>query len=181
MQLNDKPANIAPYKLNLKEINDWNENNMNRSPPTWQILSKKYEVERFINKAIANKLIRPSDAAAWSQILLNPKPNGSWRFCIDFRQLNLNCKSAGWPIPNIKHILERISKTGAKYFAVIDLTQGYYQIPIDESSKHLTAFRTALGLFEWNRLPMGLKGAGSYHQSRIRFFRIFYTKFWKYI
>ena len=64
MQLNDKPANIAPYKLNLKEINDWNENNMNRSPPRWQILSKKYEVERFINKAIANKLIRPSDAAA---------------------------------------------------------------------------------------------------------------------
>ena len=56
-ELTDKPANIAPYKLNLKEINDWNENNMNRSPPTWQILSKKYEVERFINKAIAYKLI----------------------------------------------------------------------------------------------------------------------------
>ena len=166
-ELTDKPANIAPYKLNLKEMNDWNENNTNRSPPRWQILSKKYEVERFINKAIANKLIRPSDAAAWSQILLTPKPNGSWRFCIDFRQLNLNCKSAGWPIPNIKHILERISKTRAKYFAVIDLTQGYYQIPIDESSKHLTAFRTALGLFEWNRLPMGLKGAGSYYQSQM--------------
>ena len=34
-ELTDKPANIAPYKLNLKEINDWNENDMNRSPPRW--------------------------------------------------------------------------------------------------------------------------------------------------
>ena len=71
-------------------------------------------------------------------------------------------------MPNIKHVIERISRTNARYFAVLDLTQGYYQMLIDESSRHLTAFRTAFGIFEWNRLPMGLKGAGSYYQSHMQ-------------
>ena len=81
---------------------------------------------------------------------------------------NLNTISEGWPIPNIKHVLERISRTKAKYFAVLDLTQGYYQMEIDEISRYLTAFRTVYGLFEWCRLPMGLKGAGSYYQSHMQ-------------
>ena len=50
---------------------------------------------------------------------------------------------------------------------MLDLTSGYFQIPIDEQSRILTAFRTAIGLFEWNRLPMGLKGAGSYFQMQM--------------
>lgn len=45
---------------------------------------------------------------------------------------------------------------------------GQYQMLIDEASRHLTAFRTAFGIFEWNRLPMGLKGAGSYYQSHMQ-------------
>ena len=51
---------------------------------------------------------------------------------------------------------------------MLDLTSGYHQAPIDEKSKHLTAFRTATGLWEWNRLPMGLQGAGSYFQHNVQ-------------
>ena len=47
---------------------------------------------------------------------------------------------------------------------MLDLTSGYHQAPIDEKSKHLTAFRTATGLWEWNRLPMDLQGERSYFQ-----------------
>ena len=61
-------------------------------------------------------------------------------------------------------MLDRLSKKKPKYFTILDLTSGYFQIPIDEQSQALTAFRTAIGLFEWTRLPMGLKGAGSYFQ-----------------
>ena len=124
-------------------------------------------MKRFIEKALKAKLIQPSNATAWSQVHLTPKPNGKWRFCLDFRNLNDQTESQGWPIPNIKQVLQRISKSKAKYFAVLDLTQGYYQMLIDESSRHLTAFRTAFGIFEWLRLPMGLKGAGSYYQSQM--------------
>ena len=132
------------------------------------MIAKQREVKRFIDMALKAKLIRPSNANAWSQVLLTPKQNGKWRFCLDFRNLNAQSKAGGWPIPNIKHVIERISRTNAQYFAVLDLTQGYYQMLIDEASRHLTAFRTAFGIFEWNRLPMGLKGAGSYYQSHMQ-------------
>ena len=105
-------------------------------------------MHRFITLATKLGLIRKSTARSWSQVLLTPKANGKWRFCIDFRMLNLNTISEGWPIPNIKHVLERISRTKAKYFAVLDLTQGYYQMEIDELSRYLTAFRTVYGLYD---------------------------------
>ena len=167
-ELNEKAASVEPFKLELKPDANWEEAASNRAPPRWQMLAKQKEVHRFIKLALKHKLIRKSQAQAWSQVLLTKKPNGKWRFCLDFRALNLNTKSIGWPIPNIKHVLDRIAKTGAKYFAVLDLTQGYYQMMIDEASRYLTAFRTAFGIFEWNRLPMGLKGAGSFYQSHMQ-------------
>ena len=167
-ELNEKAALVEPFKLELKPDSTWEEAASNRAPPRWQMLAKQKEVHRFIKLALKLRLIRKSQSKAWSQVLLTKKPNGAWRFCLDFRSLNLNTKSIGWPIPNIKQVLDRIAKTKAKYFAVLDLTQGYYQMLIDEASRYLTAFRTAFGIFEWNRLPMGLKGAGSYYQSHMQ-------------
>ena len=165
-ELSSQAALVEPYKIPLKEINEWL-SDKNRHPPRWQTIAKSYEVEKFIRKAIACNMIRPSDAPAWSQILLTPKKNGSYRFCVDFRALNNATHSSGWPLPNIKHVLDRLAKKRPKYFTVLDLTSGYFQIPIDEDSRKLTAFRTAKGLFEWLRLPMGLKGAGSYFQMQM--------------
>ena len=158
---------MDPYKIPLKEVNDW-ASDKNRHPPRWQTIAKTYEVEAFIRKAIACNMIRPSDAPAWSQILLTPKKNGSYRFCVDFRSLNNATHSSGWPLPNIKHVLDRLAKKKPKCFTILDLTSGYFQIPIDEDSRKYTAFRTAKGLFEWLRLPMGLKGAGSYFQHNVQ-------------
>ena len=123
-----------------------------------------YEIQRFIRTGIANGLIRPSNAITWSHPHLEKKPNGDYRFCVDWKGLNNQTESNGWPLPNIRNIISRLGDRKANYFAVIDLTQGYWQIPIHPSSQHLTAFRTAEGLYEWTRLGMGLKGAGPYFQ-----------------
>ena len=110
------------------------------------------------------KLIRSSTVSATSHVMLAPKPGGKWRFCVDYRSLNLLSESLSWPIPNIKHMLERIGNRRAKYFGVLDLSQGFYQVPLSDSSKALTAFITWCGTYEWNRLPMGIKGAPPFFQ-----------------
>ena len=117
------------------------------------MVSKQKEVKHFIEKALQAKLTQPSTATTWSQVHLTPQPNGKWRFCLDFRNLNEHTESRGWP----NKVLRRISQSKAKYFAVLDSTQRYYQMLIDETSRHLTAFRAAFGIFKWLRLPMGLK------------------------
>ena len=112
-------------------------------------------------------VIEPSNAEYYSQVHLTPKPNGKWRFCIDYRNLNTVSKSEGWPLPNIQQMLERLGKQGAKYWAVFDLTSGYHQAPLSAESRPLSAFITGRGLFQWTRVAMGLKAAGSYFQQRM--------------
>ena len=93
--------------------------------------------------------------------LLVPKPNDKWRLCVDYKKLNKISRVERWPIPNIKEMLYRIGDKRPKYFAVLDLTSGYHQIPISLHSRERTAFITPFGLYEWLRLPMGLAGAPS--------------------
>lgn len=62
-----------------------------------------------------------------------------------------------YPTPLISQTLDALG--GKKYFTSLDLAKGYYQVPLDDTSIPLTAFRCHLGLYEYVRLPMGLKNA----------------------
>ena len=159
-----EPAKIEPMKLKLIEGSDWYINRKNKQRPRLQVIAKQYALRKFTLKAITNGLIRPSNATSWSHPHLTTKPNGEYRVCMDWKSLNKETLMNGWPLLNIKDIIHRLGEKKATYFAVIDLTQGYWQIPICDESQHLTAFRTAEGLYEWTRLGMGLKGAGPYFQ-----------------
>ena len=61
-------------------------------------------------------------------------------------------------------MLRDIGLAKSKYFGIMGLTQGNFQAPLAASSRTFTAFITFLGLFEWLRVPLGLKGAPSYFQ-----------------
>ena len=88
-------------------------------------------------------IIEPVNASHYSHGFLVPKPNGKWRLVVDFKNINnATTKHRKWPIPNIKEMLNRIGLKKPKYFAVFDLTQGYYQCPISEASRKYTAFMT---------------------------------------
>ena len=62
-------------------------------------------------------------------------------------------------------MINRIGDRQAKYFDVIDLTSGYHQASIDESCRASTAFITFMGVYQWTRVPMGLKSSGSFFQA----------------
>ena len=164
-QLRPEPANIPPMQLNV-DVESWENNPANHRPPRIQSTLRQEETSRQVNDMLAHKVIRPAETeiASYSQVLLTPKPNNQYRFCIDFRNLNLVTKAPVWPIPLIQATIERMGSKRPKYFAVMDLTKGYYQAPLAESSRHFTAFITLMGLYEWTRVPMGLKGAPAYFQ-----------------
>ena len=69
-----------------------------------------------------------------------------------------------WPIPNIQQVINRVGSLKPKKFAIIDITAGYHQTPLDEDCQEFTAFITQYDLFEWTRVAMGLKGSNPFFQ-----------------
>ena len=102
-------------------------------------------------------VIQESTSPYASPIVLVKKKEGTTRFCIDFRQVNRLTISDATPIPDQEQIFTKLSK--AKFFTKIDMTKGYWQVSIEKKSRKYTAFRAGLKLYEFNRMPFGLKNA----------------------
>jgi transposase InsO family protein len=159
--LNKEPASVPPMELRVDESWYSQENRKYARP---QGPAKQKEVDTQCGDMKDSGVIRFSKASAYSQVLLVPKPDGTWRFCIDFRRLNAATRAEVWPLPNIEDMLQSIGRQRPKYFGKFDLSKSYFQFALSESSKHYTAFITTKALYEWNRVPMGLSGAGAYVQ-----------------
>ena len=164
------PAKLhSAYELRVDDTK-WKSMRGNYNVPArTQSEEKNKEIKRQIDKLLDLNVIQHSNATRYSQVHLvkKPQPNNGWRFCIDFVQLNNCCESESWNLPNIKEMLYRIGARRPKYFAIMDLTSGYHQAPLGTHSQKYTAFMTFMGIFEWVRLPMGLKGAASYFQKML--------------
>ena len=156
-------ASVPAYRINLKDDNNW-ESPRHRQASRVYSQAQREEMDRQIHIMLEAGVISPSTAGAWSHAVLAKKKNGNWRFCIDYRMLNAMSKDIGWPIPNIMETLKSIGRRRPKFFAVMDLTSGYHQMALSTSDRKYTAFMTDKGLFEFNRVPFGLKGAPSYFQ-----------------
>jgi len=88
-----------------------------------------------------------------------------WHFTLDFVRLNAATGGLeGWPIPNIQQIINRIGALKPKVFGIIDFTGGYHQTPLHPDSQEYIACITQYGLFEWNRVAIGLKGSGPFFE-----------------
>ncbi|KAF9763133.1 Retrovirus-related Pol polyprotein from transposon opus [Nosema granulosis] len=112
------------------------------------------EAAKIIHKYIREGIIRESKSPWRSPIVMEPKKNGEYRLCIDYRRLNSVTVKDAYPMPRVDEILE--SMGGAVIFSKLDALSGYHQIKMREEDIEKTAFACREGLFEFLRMPFGL-------------------------
>lgn len=122
----------------------------------------KDEVQKQIQEMLDNGIIRHSSSPYSAPIWIVPKKEDAsgdkkWRLVVDYRKLNEVTINDRYPIPNIDEILDKLGKS--MYFTTLDLAKGFYQIEVEESDVHKTAFTVEGGHYEFLRMPFGLKTA----------------------
>ena len=166
-EINPVPAKLNPFEFRIDE-NQWQQPNNHTSRRRYD-RTRSAETKKIVDKLLAAGVIRPAtNPSYYSHGFVVPKSGkGQWRFVADYKNLNKCTSMEHWPLPNIKDILLRLGEQRPKYFCVMDLTSGYHQAPISKECIPFTAFMTDSGIYEFVRLPMGLKGAGSYFQKAL--------------
>ena len=107
-------------------------------------------------------IVRRSDSSWASPLHMVRKADGSWRPCGDFRRLNVQTQPDRYTCPNIGDLTARLA--GCKVFSKLDLRKGYHQVPVRKADIKKTAIITPFGLFEFLRMPFGLRNAGQTFQ-----------------
>ena len=118
-----KPIKQHPYRMN---------------PMKLQYLRE--EVQYLLD----NDFIEPSQSDWSSPCILVPKPDGTFRMCTDYRKVNSVTKTDSFPVPRMDDCIDNIIQ--AKYVTKFDLLKGFWQIPLTDRAKEISAFVTHDGL-----------------------------------
>ena len=104
-------------------------------------------------------IIEPSNSAYSSSVVMVKKKDGSNRFCVDYRKLNAVTKFGNEPMGGPEALMVKLRND--KFFTKIDMSKGYWQIPMEERSKAKTAFTVSRGCYQFKRMPFGLMNAAA--------------------
>ena len=102
-----------------------------------------------------NDFIEPSQSDWSSPCILVPKPDGTFRMCTDYRKVNSVTKTDSFPVPRMDDCIDNIGQ--ANYVTKFDLLKGFWQIPLTDRAKDISAFVTPDGLYQYKVMPFGIK------------------------
>ncbi|KAG9397020.1 WD repeat-containing protein [Carpediemonas membranifera] len=154
--LDETPARLPAYPVTLIDEKAVRQPVRQLAPALEEVANK--QVEEWLRAGV----IRRSKSSFASPIVLVRKKDRSWRLCVDYRRLNEVTRTLAAPVRDVQRVLMELG--GATCFASLDLRSGYNQVLVVEEDRHKTAFVTPGGLYEFNRLPFGLKNAPSFFQ-----------------
>ena len=141
---NASPVKQHPYRLN----------------PTKQ----KYPKEE-IQFLLENDFIEPSHSSWSSPCILVPKPDGSYRMCTDYQKVNSVSKLGTFPKPRMDDCIDKVGN--ARYITRFDLLKGFWQVPLTEQAKEISAFVSPDGLYQYKVMPFGMKNSPATFQPLI--------------
>ena len=136
IETNGPPTRLPPYRL-----------------PYCYRDSVKEELEEMLKHGV----IERSNSPWASPMVLVKKKDGSLRVCVDFRRLNGVTRQDAYPMPRIDELIDRLGR--AKVITTLDLSKGYWQVPVAAEDRAKTAFSSPYGLFQFTVMPFGLQGA----------------------
>ncbi|GJW55106.1 putative reverse transcriptase domain-containing protein [Tanacetum coccineum] len=101
--------------------------------------------------------IRPSTSPWGAPVLFVKEKDGSFRMCINYRELNKLTVKNRYPLPMIDDLFDQLQ--GLSVYSKIDLRSGYHQLRVRDEDIPKTAFRTRYGHYEFQVMPFGLTNA----------------------
>ncbi|GJS00700.1 putative reverse transcriptase domain-containing protein [Tanacetum coccineum] len=119
--------------------------------------SEMKELSVKLQELLEKGFIRPSSSPWGAPVLFVKKKDGSFRMCIDYRELNKLTVKNRYPLLRIDDLFDQLQ--GSSVYSKIDLRSGYHQLRIKEEDIQITAFRTWYGHFEFQVMPFGLTNA----------------------
>ena len=118
------------------------------------------ELERQVDIMLKADIVEYSDSVYNNPVFLVKKPDGTYRFVTDFRELNKNIAQFSFPLPDISDLIHSLG--GAKYFSIADLKSGYLNVPLNPESRQYMAFSTNRTKLQFKRLPYGMRSSASF-------------------
>jgi ribonuclease HI len=120
-------------------------------------------MEKEVKKLLEAQIIVPLRYSKWvANLVPVRKKSGEIRLCVDFRNLNRSSRKYNYPLPNMEHILQKV--TSASRISMIDGFSGYNQISVMPKDREKTTFTTPWGTFMYAKMPFGLMNVGANFQ-----------------